>query len=58
MEQHKTIWLQPSCDRCRGYDRDWCQDNVWEDGCETCGEPPVKYVLAPDQATRKPQNED
>lgn len=49
MDPHKTIWLQPSCQACAAEDRSWCQDNVWEGGCEECGTMPVKYVLAPDQ---------
>jgi hypothetical protein len=46
-EEHKTIWLEPWCDRCdaTGDDRMWCQDNVWEP-CDECERRPVKYVLA------------
>ena len=45
--EHKEIWLQPWCFECNacGGDRNWCQDNVWEEGCD-CGEKAVKYVLA------------
>ena len=47
---HKVIWLQHECKVCQyKQDRLWCQDNVWEDGCEECGTMPVKYVLAEDQ---------
>ena len=50
MTPHPVIWLQPWCQACDATeDRTWCQDNVWEGGCEECGEMPVKYVLAPDQ---------
>jgi hypothetical protein len=50
MEPHKTIWLEPTCMACEyTTDRQWCQDNVWADGCEDCGSMPVKYILAPDQ---------
>lgn len=31
----------------------WCQDNVWEEGCEECGVMPVKYTLAKLQPTKK-----
>jgi hypothetical protein len=48
VENHKTIWLQPACDDTID-GREWCQDNVWPNGCEECGAMPVKYVLAPDQ---------
>lgn len=48
-ERHKTIWLQPWCDRCEksayGDGRQWCQDDVWSK-CGECGKPSVKYVLA------------
>lgn len=49
-EEHKIIWLQPSCEKCALFDdspggRQWCQDDVWE-RCEDCGKPSVKYVLA------------
>jgi hypothetical protein len=47
MTEYETIWLQPWCDDCEMHeDRTWCQDNVWEDGCETCGAKPVEYKLA------------
>jgi hypothetical protein len=43
---HKIIWLQPWCETCDACDdRAWCEDNVWEDGCE-CGAMPVKYEIA------------
>lgn len=45
MSEHAVIWLEPSCDKCCGEDRLWCQDNVWEDGCEECGAPAIKYAL-------------
>lgn len=51
-EQHKVIWLQPHCEGCEAEDRNWCQDNVWAEGCEECGAMPVKYLLAPDQPKR------
>jgi hypothetical protein len=52
MDDHKTIWLQPWCPTCRLHNdegRQWCEDNVWEDGCEECQGMPVKYTLADDQ---------
>jgi hypothetical protein len=46
-EEHKEIWLQPWCDNCAmTEDRTWCQDNVWEDGCDGCERKAVRYVLA------------
>lgn len=51
--EHKVIWLQPAC--CDGghkYDREWSSTNEWPNGCEDCGEMPVKYILAPDQPTK------
>lgn len=54
MDHHKTVWLQPWCETCRLHeDRVWCEDNVWEDGCEVCEAMPVKYVLADDQPQKK-----
>ena len=45
-EEHKVIWLQPWCQNCAKHeDRHWCQDNVWEDGCEECGVMPARYEL-------------
>jgi hypothetical protein len=45
-QEHQTIWLQPWCENCAMYeDRTWCQDNVWEDGCEECGAKPVRYLI-------------
>ncbi len=44
MTEHKVIWLAPGCDSCFGYERMWCQDNVF-DPCEECGAKPVKYVI-------------
>ena len=51
--EHKTIWLQPWCDKCSrcGEDRNWCEDDVWV-ACEECGKPSVKYVLADVKVTR------
>lgn len=47
-EDHKDIWLQPWCADCaRHEDRNWCEDNVWEEGCEECGAKPVRYILDP-----------
>ncbi len=50
-EEHKTIWLQPWCDKCEAAannfsndGRQWCQDNVW-DQCDECERKPVKYAL-------------
>jgi len=51
-EQHKVIWLQPTCKECVNHDRAWCQDNVWENGCEECGAQPVKYVIQPEALRR------
>jgi hypothetical protein len=56
-QPHQVIWLEPRCSSCGSdeyeNERLWSKDNVWEDGCETCGLMPVKYVLAPDQARSK-----
>lgn len=53
---HETIWLQPWCDGCEkhayGEGRLWCQDDVWGK-CDECDAMPVKYVIAPDQPSRK-----
>jgi hypothetical protein len=47
-QEHKEIWLQPWCAKCDDReDRQWCQDNVWEDGCDGCERKPVRYILAP-----------
>jgi hypothetical protein len=51
---HERIWLQPKC--CAGeYEgRQWCQDNVFDDGeCEG-GAKATEYVRADLAATRTP----
>lgn len=54
-----VIWLGPSCDSCRGNEREWSADDVF-DRCDECGAPPVKYILAPDQlpAAEPPQDDE
>lgn len=56
---HNVIWLQPWCQACAATeDRMWCQDNVWDSGCDECGAMPVKYILAPDQPQPEPRDDD
>jgi hypothetical protein len=38
MSEHERIWLEPAPGADEDYGRQWCQDNVWDDG--------VEYVLA------------
>lgn len=45
LRDHETIWLGPNCED-RGEDRCWAPDNPWGDGCDECGEKPVKFVRA------------
>lgn len=47
-QEHQVIWLQPWCAVCEGSaaDRQWCQDNVWDD-CDECGAKPVRYIIDP-----------
>jgi predicted nucleic acid-binding Zn-ribbon protein len=42
---HKVIWLEPHCVPA-GEQREWCEDNAWENGCPDCGVMPTKYVRA------------
>ena len=45
-EEHKVIWLEPSCGEDNSEGRQWCQDNVWGDKCDDCEAKPVKYIRA------------
>lgn len=50
---YDAIWLGPRCMRfieregvivsalC---EREWCQDNVWGEGCSDCGARPTRYI--------------
>jgi hypothetical protein len=46
MANPDTIWLAPECEEESLEGRSWCQDNVWDEDCDFCGEKPVKYVRA------------
>jgi hypothetical protein len=49
MDDHKVIWLEPACHGDGPYgNRQWCQDNVWSDGCEcdVGGHKPTRYIRA------------
>ncbi len=46
-DDHKEIWLEPTCKDCVNGERSWCEDNVWDEGCPDCHAMPVRYVLAP-----------
>ena len=56
VEPLQVIWLQPWCEGCKTWadERTWCQDDAWG-ACDECGRLPVKYVIAPDQLPRIPQ---
>ena len=45
-EEHKVIWLEPSCGEENNEGRQWCQDNVWSDTCDGCEAKPVKFIRA------------
>lgn len=48
MDDHKIIWLAPICHDDGNNGREWCQDNVWEDGCDCDkgGHEPTRYIRA------------
>ena len=52
-DDHQVIWLEPFCHKCNAYPRTWCQDNIYEP-CEECGRQPTKYIIASEQLTPKP----
>lgn len=45
MDEHRAIWLEPSCVAKSGEDRHWCHDDPWG-ACEECGTKSVKYIIA------------
>lgn len=45
-DEHKVIWLEPSCGEENTEGRQWCQDNVWGDKCDGCEAQPVKFIRA------------
>jgi hypothetical protein len=42
---YTQIYLSPSCEKCKGEERTWCQSDVY-DPCPECGRVSTCYLAA------------